>query len=557
MRLFVRTTFLTGLLFIAGVLSAFADDMKTFAVLPFQVNGPATYKHLEKAIPQMLTSRLYWKDHFVAVDKSAYDGVATPSSTSDATALLSKVGVDYLVYGSTTIVGDESSIDLQVVGRDGSSWPRSASSKVDQMIPTLKNLAEAINSEVFKREASPAAEAEGQPQMVNQMNPTIQQNQIAENQQVFLNPQFRYAGDSEEGNRIRSNTLNLAAHGMLVEDLDGDDKNEVLLVTEHELNVYSFTNARLLLLATYTGPMRNTFLAVRAADLNRDGVMEIVLSAVDTEQATYSTILNYKNKAFTIVADRIKYMLNIVKLPPDYMPVVVGQELSKGNTLWHDPVYEMMKSGDTWERGRKLNLPKGANVFNFVWLPPSKTEEAKLVMLEESKERLRVYSEQLVRLSESDESYSGAAIGVTQDQSLPNFGKDKLLIGTKYYIPMPMLPTDLDDDGRHELIVNKPISVAAQFFDNYRFYPQGEIHALYWDGTGLGLQWKTARIKGSVVGYNIKDVDNDGIRDLVVCINTHPGSVGLAARKTMLLAFPLDLKKTNPETETHQDFKQE
>ncbi len=557
MRLFVRTAILTALLFVAGTLSALAEDMKTFAVLPFQVNGPVAYKHLEKAIPQMLTSRLYWKDHFVAVDKSAYEGVTLPTSQSEASALLPTIGVDYLIYGSTTIIGDESSIDVQVVGKDGTSWPRSASSKVAQMIPTLKNLSEAINSEVFKREASPAAVAAAQPQMVNQMNPVIQQNQLSENQQVFLNPQFRYAGDSDEGNRLRSNSLSFAAHGMVVDDLDGDGKNEVLLIDSNTIRVYHFENGRLTPLAEYSPAMRYDLLSVRAGDFNRDGIAEIVISMVDTGLKAYSMILNFQNNAFTVVCDRIQYLLNIVRLPPDYMPVLIGQRLSKGNSLWQDPVYEMMKTASSWETGRKIDLPAGANLYNFVWLPANDSEGAKFVMVEDGAEHLRVYSEKFARLAETDDGYSGASVGVTQDQSFGNLGKDNLLIGSKYFIPMPMVATDLDGDGRYELIVNRPISVAAEFFDNYRFFPQGEVHSLYWDGVGLGLQWKTRRIKGSVVAYDIKDVNNDGIRDLVVCLNTHPGNTGMSNRKTMLLAFPLDLDKTNPGTAAHKDYNQE
>lgn len=64
--------------------------------------------------------------------------------------------------------------------------------------------------------------------------------------------------------------------------------------------------------------------------------------------------------------------------------------------------------------------------------------------------------------------------------------------------------------------------MSAQFFENYRFFPEGEIESLYWDGVGLGLQWKTRRIKGSVVDFALADPNNDGTKDLVVCLNTHP-----------------------------------
>ena len=108
-----------------------------------------------------------------------------------------------------------------------------------------------------------------------------------------------------------------------------------------------------------------------------------------------------------------------------------------------------------------------------------------------------------------------------------------------------MITADLEGDGKHELIVNHPVSVAAQFFERYRYFPQGEIHSLVWDGVGLSLLWKTRRIKGSVADLGIADINNDGVKDLYVLINTHPGMVGVKFRRSLLVAYPLDTSKSS------------
>ena len=51
---------------------------------------------------------------------------------------------------------------------------------------------------------------------------------------------------------------------------------------------------------------------------------------------------------------------------------------------------------------------------------------------------------------------------------------------------------------------------------------------------------KTRRIKGTITGYTLADIDNDGQKELVVCINTWPGAAGLSARRTIVLAYKLD-----------------
>jgi hypothetical protein len=108
-----------------------------------------------------------------------------------------------------------------------------------------------------------------------------------------------------------------------------------------------------------------------------------------------------------------------------------------------------------------------------------------------------------------------------------------------YYIPLRMVPVNLNKDKAYEVLVNRNISVAAQFFSRYRSFPQGEVHTLFWDGIGLSLAWKTRRIKGTVVDYGINDVDNNGTMDLYTCVVTHPGAMGFGSRKTFVVAYPL------------------
>ena len=193
--------------------------------------------------------------------------------------------------------------------------------------------------------------------------------------------------------------------------------------------------------------------------------------------------------------------------------------------------------------GARLNLPPDANVFNFTWMPgePGERDGDRLIVLSPT-ERLRVYNSRLSRLSETLETFSGAATGLEIDPSMPGMGRDSDgTIPSMFFIPMRMVPFDLERNGNWELIVNRPISTAAQIFERYRFFPNSEIHSLFWDGLGLNLKWKTNRIMGSTVDYTIADANNSGALSLVVLVNTHPGAIGARERRAMVILYPLDL----------------
>lgn len=44
---------------------------------------------------------------------------------------------------------------------------------------------------------------------------------------------------------------------------------------------------------------------------------------------------------------------------------------------------------------------------------------------------------------------------------MPGMGKDNILIPSKYFVPLRMIPSDLEQDGSWELLVNKPFGVRA------------------------------------------------------------------------------------------------
>ncbi len=545
----LHSIFRAGLALCLLVLFAFpaaADDVSSYVVLPFRINGPAGFSYLEKAVPSMLTSRLYWKDHAHPVDDamSARAGRITSAAGLDKARTLA--GADYAVWGEINIVGEEAVMDVLVRDRNNREWRKNAKTRVNDLISSLQGVADSINADLFGRPVASSSTKVGAATMVNQMNPDFMHNETTQ-RQVYLNPQFRYQGN--DGTRLRSQNLPYASIGMEVADLDGDGQNEVALLSKNTIHVYRWSNQGLKPLGEQKLPAGLMPMLLRSIDLNRDGVSELVVSTYDTDYTVpRSFLFSFKGGTFSTLSDRIPWYLNVVRMPPDFMPVLVGQKGDPTNIFSRAGVHEMMPQGGTVSSSRRVSLPEGGNVLNFAWLPGKRGEETDKVILLTGTEKLKVFTPQGASLYESDETFSGSAVGIAEQTTLPGLGKSDVLIPSNYFVPLRMLPTDLEKDGTWELLVNKPISISAQFFENYRDFPEAEIHALFWDGVGLGLMWKTRRIKGSVVDFTLSDPNNDRVPDLVVAVNTHPGALGLQNRKTIVIVYPLDLSQVDPKT---------
>ena len=526
-----------GLLLVCALIvpgSSGLAAVKTFAVYPFQVHGPDKYSYLSQGIQSMLTSRLTWEDHLEPVQTEA--GTQPVASQSAAQAELDALGADYLLYGSVTIMGQESSLDVHLLDADRHRITKSAQAPLNDLIPTLEGLAKDINSDIFGRKEKPKERAQQEPaDDASAANPNFIVNQ--EQKQSNLNPQFRYSGKSAEQGRWRSRSLPFDSNGMVAGDADGDGKNEIFLMGDHSVKAYEIYQNRLKPLKDYAVGKNYKCLNINLLDINRDGYAEIFVSAVQ-DDLVKSFVLNFKDDAFQVQQQDIDLFLNVVRLPPEYMATLVGQK--KGHTrLFDSGVHIVDRMSGEYRLGREIKLPEHTNVFNFCFLPQKDGEHK--VIVAGNRDHLRVYSSAMARQATTQNTYAGSSISLEESNAIPGLGENVTDPKKFYYIPTRMIPSNIDRDEQFELLVNRNISVSSRYFSRYRYFPQGEIHSLYWDGVGLNIQWKTRTIKGSVIDYGLEDVNNDNQTELYVCVNTHPGATGLSDRKTIVLAYSLNI----------------
>ena len=530
------------------IAQAAAAAPKTFVVMPFSINAPQSYAYLAKAVPATIQGKL--NNPGVLSGRS---GTAKVSSPAEARKALS--GADYAVWGSVSVMGSEATITMNSVDRAGKTWSRTQQAPLSALTSTLQGMCAALGSEAMGVSVAqgggmrtPGQVSHG-PRAAHGNNDIIVNDSGQNQSQYYLNPQFRYQGaGANDGSRMRSQRLNSKMVDMAVGDFNGDGKNEIAVCDDHHLYMYVWgSDGRLRPLGETTVMQGNNNFSMRAMDLNHDGAMDLVIATFDeSNNRPYSFFFSFKGNKFSQCAERCPYFASVMRVPPTYAPTLVGQNWDSLK-LFAPGVHMMVKTGNKYTLGGRISLPSGATVFNTCWLRGGKSGGGDLTVMLRDDERLRLYSAKGSLVHTTMERYSGSAVDMDHYKGMPGMGIDKTYqLPSKYYAPMRFISTDLGHTGEPVLIINKPISTAAQFFDRYRYFPQGEIHALFWDGVGLGLKWKTRRIRGSVAEVDLADVNNDGVLDLVVGLNTSP-DLGIGSRQSMVTAYPLDVSATNPD----------
>ncbi|HKI49500.1 MAG TPA: VCBS repeat-containing protein, partial [Desulfobacteria bacterium] len=108
----------------------------------------------------------------------------------------------------------------------------------------------------------------------------------------------------------------------------------------------------------------------------------------------------------------------------------------------------------------------------------------------------------------------------------------------KLFIASPIFTCDVNGDGKREVIICKNNSESGRIFEHFRWFGSGRVHFMDWDEAGLVSNWTSQKLSGTVVGYRVADVDNDGMKELVVGSVTG-GSVA-GSPKARLVVYDLE-----------------
>lgn len=535
---------------------ALAQGAKKFAVIPFSYNGPQKYAYFPKAFQSSLASSLEWAGRVTPTSGAAIDSIAAPRNKADAINALRSTGLDYIVSGDIAILDTTATLHMMAVGADGSFWENKGQMGINEITTWLDAQSRSVMGDVFKRPGFSSGEMAAKTTDIKDgvANPTESVNNqflMANDDQYkadTLNPQFRYEGGSETEGRWRSQTLRFFSTSMVVADGTGDGQTEVFILHKTGISAYRYEDGKLKHLDTLEMNPNTQYLRLEAVDLDRDGANELV---VGTYQSQYrsalkapegwpkSHVLSFKSGKFQFLVKDYGKFLGVLRMPPTYTPIMVSQD--KGvRHLFSTKIYEAYLKGDSIQLGQSIPSPEFGSIYNMVYLPDE--FGFKYVVLDDF-HRLKVYGQTMERLSSTDEdTYNSSGIGIeTSDRPLgmgPGAVDSKT---TTFNVPFRMLATSLSHKGKYELLVNKDLSIAAQVFERFNYYTQGEVHALTWDGVGMALSWKTRRIKGQVSDIAVADLNNDGKMELCVLLNTFPGGMGFTNRQTVVLAYDLNI----------------
>ncbi len=145
-------------IFIFGIQVHAAAKPLQVAIVPFKVNAEKDLSFLRDGIVDMLSSRLSQADKVTVINSQetlkALKTVTGSLNEIKAREMGAKLGADFVLFGSLTVIGNSVSIDAKMVDVSGEKETLSffnQSQGMDPVIPSINLFASDINEKEFGR----------------------------------------------------------------------------------------------------------------------------------------------------------------------------------------------------------------------------------------------------------------------------------------------------------------------------------------------------------------------------------------------------------------------
>jgi hypothetical protein len=318
----------------------------------------------------------------------------------------------------------------------------------------------------------------------------------------------------DEQNYKKSQTFPFEIRGLDIGDVDGDKKNELILMDHHNLYIFKYDGDKLNLFQKIEAGYEYDFLTLDVADVNHNGHAEIIVTAVVNDDLR-SFIIEYEEGKFRKITEKAGWYFRALEHPKEGA-ILMGQMMG-AEAVPVGPVYKMLWKKKSFEKGPTMPFPKETKLFSVAMGDVRGTGKPEFVLFDRT-EHLRIYSEDGKEVWKGRDRFGGTNNYYdTYKKKLDGF-RPQESPPWREYITGRILVKDLNGDGIPQVIVNKNESATGSFFDRVRSFEKGEIHNLFWEDNGLTTAWKTREIAGYIIDYQIKDVENTGQDELVVAV---------------------------------------
>ncbi|WP_310600339.1 VCBS repeat-containing protein [Desulfobulbus sp.] len=481
-----------------------ASSKSQVVVLPFDVEIPGSYAYLRNGLASTLASRLATRAQVAAVAQgAASERMAQSLKAGDHTAFaqqLRQSGADYLIIGSLAPKSSQFELTAYVFTQTSGQTPKRFMqhfNAVDDAMTAIDELAWDISGAVFGKPRPEMKSGPAHPGGMDALHSAHPDRAYREGRYAGMTTGLEVGGPFELINTSRSKSIPVETMDMNVGDLDGDGKEEIVLLTKSSLILYRNDDGQFRMLATVNLPNYLRYHSVTLGDLNKNGLKEIYISGSNQDRPD-SSALEWNGKKVSFLFDHVPWYLRTMGAPGEE-PVLLGQSSLTGELGDSNVHYMTLNPNNTLTEGQRLNLPKGLNIFDFVQAD-IEGGKSKVTIAINNRNRLQLYDVAGTLRWSSPDTF-GASDNFFGTLTSPNNAvmsdKETTWLRTRIVV------ADFDGDGINDIMVGRNRLETVPFMPNLRYFDGGSLSALTWESNSLVRLWESRKITGYITNYQV------------------------------------------------------
>jgi hypothetical protein len=486
-------------------LQTHSSDKKVL-LLPLAVYAERPLDHIRKGAASMLVTRLsqggieLMSEEGIEpyLDEEEKKGITSETRTRE---LISKLGVDYAVFGTITAVGSTYSLDLSLLKSEEGAAPMRFSAVVaeDQFIPEFSSVANELLAAIQGKGIG-QTEQEPPPEMgpahgiftgseEDKARPTDREQGMA----------FKRTQETRPLKPTGAIPLTIAVMSFDVGDLDGDGAAELVLVDRDTMLIYRRDGKTFALIDTHKASWGEEFFKVSVGDIDHNGKAEIYAVSLYGMRARTSV---YERVDAVKRLERKSGHLQAIRDPNEKEFLLLFQG-SKINEFFSGPIYYMNydESGKLI-KGAELPEMKGAQFYTLIRSDLNEDGTHEWVGLGEpnldDKSRLHVWGErgQILWRGKRELGGTNNAIraGEPEREGLP----------PRISFQSRLVLADVDGDGSRDVVASENIPMIEKML-NFKVYVKSQVIAYRVEGATLSPAWSMDEID-----YCVTDMQSDG-----------------------------------------------
>jgi hypothetical protein len=475
----VLLSFFTIFISLLSLSQAFAAEKKV-VLLPLALYADPGKDYLRQGIRSMLASRLSGEGLQVVGDRALApflrEGEEKNGVTSleRAAELAERLEAGYAVFGSVTGTGTGYSLDLSILDRAGEQ-------------PKVTNVSEAVTEDqLISKMADVAYDLRAIIAGVDIRRFQQPETETAETGKGLF---FQRTAESFGLKPLGRISLKMGVMSMDVADLNGDGKEEVLVMGRNALSVYERKEGSLALRSTLDAARGEEFLKVSAGDMDGSGRPEIYLVSFYSSRAQ-SSVWEWDGE-FKKKLERHGGHLHVVRNLGGGKAMLLYQDSAIGN-FFRGKIFVMEWSGQS-KLNKREPLPdlKGAQLYTLAIYDFDRNGTPDFLGLGEpslgEESFIQVWDTAGNVLAKGTEPVGGTNNAIRHGTANPGDLPPRISFNSK------ITAMDVDNNGRMEILAlaNEPLTRRLDFW----LYQDGSVVAFKPEGGNLVQSYKSGKIR--------------------------------------------------------------